>query len=82
MDIRACAKTTLQFRISFAGHLWLILSREILERALLLLRFRSLGSTKPDLQLSAKNANLFLRGPLGETKWRQLFLVIQVNLLP
>jgi hypothetical protein len=63
--LRARAEITSHFGIPSPGHLWPILNRKILEIVLLLLRFRSIGSTKPHPDLGANSANLFLRGPLG-----------------
>jgi hypothetical protein len=70
--LRDRAKITSHFGIPSPGHLWPILNRKILEIVLLLLRLRSIGSTKsnPDLgansakDLGANSAKLFLRGPL------------------
>jgi hypothetical protein len=47
--------------ISSSGHLWLALNREILDVAGLRLRFRSIDSAKPSLNLSAIFSSLFLR---------------------
>ena len=60
----ARAKITSHFGIPSPGHLWPILNRKILEIVLLLLRSCSTGSTKPDPDLGANSAKLFLRGPL------------------
>jgi hypothetical protein len=59
------AKITSHFGIPSPGHLGPILNRKILEIVLLLLRFCSIGSTKPDPDLGANSVKLFLRGPYG-----------------
>ncbi len=60
-DVRVCAKITCFFRISSSGHLWTIFNPKILKRALLFLWFCSIRSIRSNLNLSAKNANFFLR---------------------
>ena len=61
--LRAHAKITLHFGISSSSHFWHILKIKNLEIAYYYSAFCSLKYTKPNLNLSAKNVNLFLREP-------------------
>jgi hypothetical protein len=64
--IRARAKITSHFGISSPGHLRQILKSKNLEIVHYYCVFCFLKSTEPNLNLSAKNVNLFLREPLME----------------
>jgi len=61
--LRARAKITSHLGISSSGHLWQILKSKNLEIVHYYCVFFSSISTKPNLNLSAKNVNLFLREP-------------------
>ena len=61
--LRACAKITSHFGISSSDHFWQILKTKNLEIVHYYSVFCSSKSTKPKLNLSAKNVNLFLREP-------------------
>jgi len=61
--LRARAKITLHFAISSSSHFWHIFKIKTLETAHYYRSFCSLKYTKPNLNLSAKNVNLFLRNP-------------------
>ncbi len=63
IDQRARAKITSHFGISSSGHFWQILKSKNLEIVHYYCAFCSSKSTKPNLNLSAKNVNLFLREP-------------------
>ena len=60
----AHSKITLHFGISSSSHFWHILKIKNLEIVYYYSAFCSLKCTKPNLNLSAKNVNLFLREPL------------------
>jgi len=66
MDLRARAKITSHFGISSSDHFRQILKSKNLEIVHYYCAFCSLKSTKPNLNLSAKKVNLFLREPLIE----------------
>ena len=66
--LRAREKITSHFRIPSSGCLWPIFDREILERALLFLRFRSLRCDQIQPKSGRQNVNLFLRKPLFQKK--------------
>jgi len=62
--VRARAKITSHFGISSSGHFWQVLKSKNLVIVHYYCAFYFLESTKPNLNLSAKNVNLFLREPL------------------
>ena len=64
-SLRARAIITSHFGISSSSHFWQILKSKNLEIVHYYSAFRFLKSTKPKLNLGAKNVNLFLREPLG-----------------
>ena len=64
--LRARAKITSHFGISSSGHFRQILKSKNLEIVHYYCAFYFLKSTKPNLNLSAKNVKLFLREPLGD----------------
>jgi len=64
-DLRARVKITSHFGISSSDHFWQILKSKNIEIVHYYCTFYSLKSTKPNLNLSAKNVNLFLHEPLG-----------------
>jgi len=55
---------THRFCIPASGHLQPILNHEILDVELLRLRFRSIESTKSDLNQGANSNDLFISSPL------------------
>jgi len=61
--LRARAKTTSHFGISSSGHFRQILKSNNLEIVHYYCAFFFSNSTKPNLNLSAKNVNLFLCEP-------------------
>ena len=68
-SLRARAKITSHFCISASAHLWLIPHSHLVllnwpRNSSLFLWFCSLGSAKPEPNLSANSAKLFLREPL------------------
>ncbi len=62
--LRARAEITSHFDISSSSHFWQILKTKNLEIVHYYCAFCSLKSTKPNLNLSAKNVKLFMREPL------------------
>ncbi|GAH13353.1 unnamed protein product, partial [marine sediment metagenome] len=62
--LRARAKITSHSGITSSHHLWPLLNREILDVALLRLRFHSIVAAKSGANLRANSVNLFWRGPL------------------
>ena len=63
-QLRAGSKITWHFRISDSRHLWPIQMAKNIEISRYSYSFSPFGSAKPDIKLSAKNANLFLTRPL------------------
>ncbi len=63
LKLRARAKITSHFGISSPGHFRLILKSKNLEIVHYYCVFCFFKSTEPNLNLSAKNVNLFLREP-------------------
>jgi hypothetical protein len=61
--LRAREKITSHFYISASAHLWLIPYSQNPRNSQLFLWFCSLGSAKPEPNLSANSAKLFLREP-------------------
>jgi len=64
LALRVRAKTSSHFGISSSDHFWQILKTKNLEIGHYYSAFCSSKPTKPKLNLSAKNVNLFLREPL------------------
>jgi hypothetical protein len=72
-QLRARATITSHFYISASAHLWLIPQSQNPRNSQLFLWFCSLGSAKPEPNLSANSAKLFLREPLVVTG-KKLFM--------
>jgi hypothetical protein len=64
LGLRARARITSHFGITSSHHLWPLLNLEILDAALLRLRFRSIVAAKSGANPRANSARLFLRAPL------------------